>query len=178
MEQRIYPRITASFPITITPDLISETVDISETGLGFIFDKPLLLSKAAAKVDFSPKESIETEFKVIWNKQLVEKKGFRYGVCFIRLKEKDIGILRDVLIRKYIKPIVDNIEDSSIKQKVIEFWTKDCKKYMNQVDSLTKSIKKKKLPGEEQEIFFLEIHYYFSRSYFLSLLVYHEYQVI
>ena len=34
-------------------------------------------------------ESIETEFKVIWSKQLVQRKGFRYGVCFIRLKEKD-----------------------------------------------------------------------------------------
>lgn len=149
MEKRTYPRITASFPIRITPDIIGETVDISETGLGFILDKPLLLSKASAKIEFSPKESIETEFKVIWNKHLIEKKGLRYGACFIRLKEKDISILRDVSIRKYIKPIVDNIEDSSIKQKVIEFWTKDCEKYINQIDSLTKNIKKKAISLED-----------------------------
>ncbi len=145
MEQRIYPRINVSFPIKITPDIVSEAVDISEGGFSFILQKPLLLSKANVKIDFSEKESIETEFRVIWNKQLIEKNGFKYGACLIRLKNKDINVLRDILIRKHMEPLLEEIEDSSKRQKVLDFWMKDCKKYMEQCESLSQDIENKRI---------------------------------
>ena len=92
-ENRQFPRINATFPIHITPEFLGKTVDLSETGLRLVFDKPLLLSKAQAKIELSPEESIDTEFKVIWNKHLVSDGKFTYGACFVRLKEKDINIL-------------------------------------------------------------------------------------
>lgn len=144
-EKRAYPRITASFPVRITPDILGETVDISETGLGFVLEKPLLLSKATAKIELSPKESIDTEFKVIWNKHLVEKNGFRYGVCFIRLKEKDIDALRNILIQTSIEPFINDIKDAEKKQKTLTFWLKDFKKYMSDFDFLERDIKNKQI---------------------------------
>lgn len=145
MEQRIYPRINVSFPLKIMPNILGETADISETGLSFVLQKPLLLSRASARIELSPKESIETEFKIIWNKHLVEKNGFRYGACFIRLKEKDIGILRDMLIQTHIEAILNKIDNDEKRQKVLEFWTKDFKKYITDFNSVSRDIKNKKI---------------------------------
>ena len=96
-ENRQFPRISATFPIHITSEFLGKTVDLSEAGLKFILEKPLLLSKAKAKIELSPDEVIDTEFKVIWNKHLVNDGKFTYGACFVRLKEKDLNILRKVL---------------------------------------------------------------------------------
>lgn len=96
-EKRQFPRINAAFPIQITPEFLGQTMDFSEGGLRFALQKPLLLSKAKARIEISPEESIETEFKVIWAKHLVTDGKFCYGACFIRLKEKDLATLRKVL---------------------------------------------------------------------------------
>ena len=144
-EKRVYPRINVSFPIKITPDIIGQATDISQTGLGFILKKPILLSKAAAIIEVSPKQSIKTQFNVIWNKQLVVNKGFKYGTCFIRLKKKDISILRDILIRSTIDPILDAIDEPAVNKKVLEFWECDIKKYMDQLDLLAEAIKGEKI---------------------------------
>jgi len=93
-DKRLYPRVAVNFPVRIPPSFFAQSVDISETGLGFILDKPLLLSKAKAEIEISPGKTIETEFKVIWDKQLVESGKFRYGAAFIGLKEKDLELLR------------------------------------------------------------------------------------
>lgn len=104
-EKRQFPRVTANFPVRITPDFLGKTIDLSEGGLRFALQKPLLLTKAQVKIELSPEESIETEFKVVWNKHLIEKNKFVYGVCFIRLKEKDLGLLKKILERTNIEEI-------------------------------------------------------------------------
>lgn len=96
-EKRVFPRVTINFPIKLPPSFLTQTVDLSESGLGFMLDKPLLLSKAKAEIEISPSQKIEAEFKVIWSKQLAEFKRFKYGVAFIRLKKKDLNILRMIL---------------------------------------------------------------------------------
>lgn len=128
IEKRQFPRIIATLPIRITPEFLGETIDLSETGLKFVLQKPLLLSKAQAKIELSSEETIDTEFKVIWNKHLVQEGKFTYGVCFIRLKEKDIEILRKILSRckqldeKFVN-VTQNFRDylKSIKNKFDEF---------------------------------------------------------
>jgi len=130
-ERRQFPRITATLPIRITPDFLGETIDLSETGLRFILEKPLLLSKAQAKIELSAEESIDTEFKVIWNKHLVQEGKFTYGVCFIRLKEKDLSILKRILekskfLDKRFVKITQDFRDylKSIKTEFDEFDAK------------------------------------------------------
>jgi len=39
MDKRLFPRITGSFPIKITPEFIGQAVSLSESGLGFVLDK-------------------------------------------------------------------------------------------------------------------------------------------
>jgi len=94
LEKGQFPRIMAKLPIRITPEFLGEAVDLSETGLRLILDTPLFLSKSQGRMDILAKESVETEFKVIWNRQLVQENKFVYSVCFIRFKEKDSDVSR------------------------------------------------------------------------------------
>jgi len=149
MEKRIYPRVNVSFPIKIDSSIVGESVNISETGLSAVLDKPLLLSKAIAEVVLSPKESITTEVKIIWNKGLIEKKASKYGVCFIRLKESDLAALRSIWIHKAIEPTIDKISNAEIKKKVFNFFTLDCKKYVSQLDVLTSKMKDAEISLDE-----------------------------
>ncbi|MDD5504090.1 MAG: PilZ domain-containing protein [Candidatus Omnitrophica bacterium] len=145
MNKRLYPRIKTSFPLRINSNVFGKVIDISETGFGIAFEKPLLLSNAVADIELSPNESIKTEFKIIWSKHLIQKNGFRYGACFIRLKERDLDYLRGMCIRETIKPIIDEITCSDDKQTVSDFWTIHCKKYMSQLDSLVNDIQNNKI---------------------------------
>lgn len=138
IEKRLFPRIAATLPIYISPEFLGETVDLSETGLKFILQKPLLLSKARAKIELSPNEGIDTEFKVIWNKHLVQDGKFTYGACFIRLKEKDIENLRDAVVQSQLNTFVNDITDSHLKQEVEQYFIKDVKKYIAEVVRLSK----------------------------------------
>lgn len=97
LENRKFPRVALTFPIQITPDFIGETVNLSESGLRFVLEDPLLSSRAHARIELSAEESIETEFKVVWHKHLVQQGKFTYAVCFINIKEKDRAILQKVL---------------------------------------------------------------------------------
>ncbi|OGX08080.1 MAG: hypothetical protein A2Y06_02290 [Omnitrophica WOR_2 bacterium GWA2_37_7] len=142
-ENRQFPRINATFPIHITPEFLGKTVDLSETGLRLVFDKPLLLSKAQAKIELSPEESIDTEFKVIWNKHLVSDGKFTYGACFVRLKEKDINILGRVLERS-------KLLDERFDKVTAEFrdYLTSIKNKFNHFDA--------KGPSEKDEVSFIE----------------------
>jgi len=157
IEKRQFPRVSATFPVFIGPEFLGETVDISETGLKFILQKPLLLSKATAKIEFSPSEHIDTEFKVIWSKQLVQEDKFVYGVCFIRLKEKEVDNLRDLVINSQARNMLEKLDDQIIKDKILTFWQRDLKKYVAGVAKLSKKIDSDEIPKEEAEsnFFFL-----------------------
>lgn len=137
LENRQFPRIAATLPIYISPEFLGETVDFSETGFKFILQKPLLLSKARARIELSPNNGIETEFKVIWNKHLVQDGKFTYGACFIRLKEKDIEDLRGAVIQSQLNAFVNDIGDAEIKRVTEQYFNKDIKKYITEVARLS-----------------------------------------
>jgi translation elongation factor EF-1beta len=144
MENRFYPRIDASFPIQVTPSILGETRDISETGMSMIFKKPLLLTKAIAKIEFKNNINIETEFKIIWGKQLIEKNNMKYGVCFLRLEEKNLDKLRQLLISHYLVNVLRYIDKLEIKNAVKEFYVNDLYKYMKDFEDIEFGLKKNK----------------------------------
>jgi len=151
MDKREYPRVNVSFPIAIPPDVIGETVDISETGLGLIFQKPLLLSKTIAKIEISPRNVIEAEFKLIWNKRLIEKNGFKYGACLIRLKDKNIAILRNMLIQRHSEQVLSRISNAKFREQVMDFLMSDCKEYIGRFESISKSLADNRISKREAD---------------------------
>jgi len=149
LEKRQFPRIMAKLPIRVTPQFFGESIDLSETGLGFVLDKPLPLSKFQAKIEISPKETIETNFRVIWNKQLVEQKKFMYGVCFIRFKEKDLKILRKSLTTTYTHNLINGIKEIYKKEKVKEFWDLRFNSYLNDLSVLSSKMDNELITQED-----------------------------
>ncbi|MCM8771443.1 MAG: PilZ domain-containing protein [Candidatus Omnitrophica bacterium] len=156
-EKRQFPRVNVTFPIRITPEFLGETVDLSQGGLGFALEKPLLLSKVHAKIELSPEESIDTELKIIWNKRLIKEGRFTYGACFVRLGEKDLEMLGKVLISNQIKILIDNIEDKRIKDKVYNFFINYVREYLDRVTEINNLLIAKVIqPHEiEQKLSFL-----------------------
>jgi len=96
-EKRTSPRAIITLPIRITPDFIGETFNLSEMGVNFVLQESLPLSMGRIKIELSGEESLEAEFKTIWNKYLVKENKFIYGSRFRNLKEKDLKILRGIL---------------------------------------------------------------------------------
>jgi len=131
-EKRAFPRIIITLPVMITTDFIGETFNLSETGINFVFQKPLLSSIGQVKIELSEEEFIKTEFKVIWNKHLVKENKFIYGAHFRKLKEKDLKIFREILAKsKYLNERFINLINEfrnylkSIKTKLDEFDIKN-----------------------------------------------------
>jgi len=131
-EKRAFPRIIITLPVRITTDFIGETFNLSEIGVNFVFQKPLLSFIGQVKIELSEEEFIKTEFKVIWNKHLVKEDRFIYGARFRRLKDKDLKIFRTILAKskclneKFIN-LINEFRNylKSIKTKFDEFDTKN-----------------------------------------------------
>lgn len=148
LEKRQFPRIMAELPIRITPEFLGEAVDLSETGLRFVLDRPLFLSKSQGRMEILAKEPVETEFKVIWNRQLVQQNKFVYGVCFIRFTKKDLDALRHLLISQKVEKIIDKIENKNEKRKISDFWFIRFKKYMTDIFKLFQQVSDNKMSDE------------------------------
>ncbi|MCM8762985.1 MAG: PilZ domain-containing protein [Candidatus Omnitrophica bacterium] len=148
-EKRQFPRVNVTFPIRITPEFLGETVDLSQGGLGFALEKPLLLSKVHAKIELSPEESIDTELKIIWNKRLIKEGRFTYGACFVRLGEKDLEMLGKVLIKLYADSTLDKFDDAKIKEKIWSFWNKDFKEYLDKLIKLSNALDNREIDIEK-----------------------------
>jgi len=120
-EKRQFPRVTVKLPIRITPEFFGKVVDLSETGLRFVLDKPLPLSKSQAKIEISPKETIETAFKVIWDRRLVQQRKFTYGICFIRFKKRDLDVLKGALTKPKVKFISQPYNVPCVEMSGVDF---------------------------------------------------------
>jgi len=130
-EKRTSPRAIITLPVRIIPDFIGETFDLSEMGVNFVLREPLLLSMNRVRIELSGEESLETEFKIVWEKCLAKENKFIYGTSFRRLKERDLEILRGILanyeylnktfinlaneFRNYLKSIKTKLDDFDIK---------------------------------------------------------------
>ncbi|HTY44751.1 MAG TPA: PilZ domain-containing protein [Patescibacteria group bacterium] len=150
-DKRQFPRIEAAFPVRIEPDFIGETEDLSEAGLRLALENPLLLSQAKAKIELTPSEHIETTFRVIWNKRLVSKGQFTYGVCFIRFSQKNIEALRHLVIVNKIQPVLDAIKEKDAKDQVARFFLTEVKGYLGKAEELNKLLLNNKIKPKEIE---------------------------
>lgn len=153
LDKRQFSRIEAILPIYISPEFLGETVDLSETGISFILKKPLLLSKAQAKIKFASGENVDTEFKVIWSKYLVKDGKFTYGACFIRFKEKDLEIIRSILIKSSLNSLLQKVIDKKNQDLISAFWNDDLREYINKLAKMTKLLEQ----GEDKEPIYKEV---------------------
>jgi len=131
-EKRIFPRAIITLPIRIIPDFIGETFNLSEMGVNFVLREPLLLSTNRVRIELSGEESLEAEFKIVWEKYLARENKFIYGTHFRKLKEKDLEILRGILANyEYLNKTFINLTNEfrnylkSIKTKLDEFDIKN-----------------------------------------------------
>jgi DNA repair photolyase len=120
-EKRQFTRMMVELPIRITPEFFGKVVDLSENGLKLVLDRPLPLSRSEAKIEISPKETMETEFKVVWDKRLVQQRKFTYGICFIRFKEKDLDILKGALTKPKVKFISQPYNVPCVEMSGVDF---------------------------------------------------------
>lgn len=121
LEKRRFPRMMVELPIRITPEFFGKVVDLSENGLKLVLDRPLPLSRSEAKIEISPKETIETEFKVIWDKRLVQQRKFTYGICFIRFKKRDLDVLKGALTKPNVKFISQPYNVPCVEMSGVDF---------------------------------------------------------
>jgi len=135
-ELRVSPRAVSSFPLNIPPYFLAQGVDISKAGLGFVSDKPLLLPKIKAEIEFAPGKKIETELKIMWGQQLAESGKFRYGAALIRLKEKDLGLFDQLVINAHTGKFLENIKDNNVRLKAAHFWQVDFPRYISDLRSM------------------------------------------
>lgn len=149
-EKRTFPRAIIILPVRVTPNFIGETFNLCEIGVNFMFRERLLSSAGRVRIELSGEESMEAEFKIVWNKYLAKENKFIYGARFRRLKEKDLKILRGILANyEYLDETFVKLANEfrnylkSIKTKFDEFDTKN----LDEKDRIN-SIK-----AEEKEIF-------------------------
>ena len=109
MEKRTYPRAASVFPVelkfedtskNLVHSIKGETINLSETGLCIILDKPLpSLSQGSVYLDVSPRyPSFKIQAKVIWNDQQLGKNRFRCGLLFLDIDREKLKILKDILL--------------------------------------------------------------------------------
>lgn len=120
MEKRLYPRIASVFPVefkntinNISETSKGETVNLSETGLCIILNKPLpSLSKGFAQLNPSPKyPSFKANAKIIWSNQMLGKNKFRCGIQFLDIDREKLKILKNILL--------DHNKKSFIFEKIV-----------------------------------------------------------
>lgn len=138
VEKRQFPRVNAKLPLRIAGSLLGETLDLSESGIRFVIDRPLSPTETRAMIEVSPEDSIDTEFKIAWDRHLAEEDKFAYGVSFKGLEEDDIAILRRVLYRRKRFTAVSSIINT-LQANVEDFWYKKILRNMLSLSRLGKT---------------------------------------
>lgn len=112
IEKRKSARYNSALPVRIASEISGETVDLNETGISFLSEKPLLLSKMGIRIEFPFGDIIDTEINTIWNKR--KENRFIYGACFTKLDEKTSEILKKALSEIKVNAICQPFDTSSI----------------------------------------------------------------
>lgn len=112
IEKRRSVRYNSALPVRIASEISGETVDLNETGISFLSEKPLLLSKMGVRIEFPFGDIINTEIDTIWNKPRENK--FIHGACFTKLDEKTSEILKKALSEIKVNAICQPFNTSSI----------------------------------------------------------------
>jgi len=140
-DRREYPRIKAAIPITLDSEIIGKSSDISETGLGFISEKPILSSSPKVKIEFYPTNYIEATLNILWSNRLSNIDKFKYGAIFTSLNQEDIKCLRKFTIEATIKPFLDTLKDDENKSSIYNFFSNNIKDYITKIIEISKLIK-------------------------------------
>jgi len=151
VEKRQFPRVNAKLPLRIADGLLGETLDLSESGIRFVIDRALLPTETHARIEVSPEDSIDTEFKVAWDRPLAEEDKFAYGVSFLGLREIESAILREAILTIYESYILDRAKDDESKKEISIFFRKKFKKYFTEIVKLNRRIDHDEVSKEEAE---------------------------
>lgn len=120
VEKRKSIRYNYSLPIRIASEFSGETIDLNETGISFLPEEPLPLSKMRVSIELPFGDIMDTEINIIWNKRKENK--FSYGACFTKIDEKTSKILKKALSEIKVNAICQPFDASSIplSSKLIE----------------------------------------------------------
>ncbi|MDD5477553.1 MAG: radical SAM protein [Candidatus Omnitrophica bacterium] len=120
IEKRKSTRYNSVLPVRIASEVSGETINLNETGISFLSEKPLLLSKMGIRIEFPFGDIIDIEINTIWDKR--KENRFIYGACFTKLDEKTSEILQKALLEIKVNAICQPFDTSSIplSSKLIE----------------------------------------------------------
>jgi len=104
--KRMYPRVKASFPTrlklknvapTVPSTLWGKTTDLSEGGLAVILENPVQVSSLLTLSIDDSLDPVEALGQIAWIKPIVNNSGFRCGIRFSRLEQRDFSSLRKII---------------------------------------------------------------------------------
>lgn len=139
-DRRLFIRTALKLPVKVAPDFTGETVDLSETGLNFTTDKSLKSAKSRLTMEFPGKESVTTEFQVVWNRHLAGENKYNYGACFTRLGSNESELLRAAVIKNETQDIIRRVSDENIQTTLANFFTKDVKEFIGYLKDAQRNI--------------------------------------
>ena len=160
-ERRESPRITTEIPITIESTVDAglnsgKTTNISEAGIGFVLGQPLPFSTKVSLFLDIRSQQIQSPLQLAWSNK--DERGFLYGGRFANIKKDQLGILKEVLwlnedfITQQLRPIIKLLDSQpEIKEKVVDFFTKDAKNYVAQILAVKRN-KDRKSPYEQKRL--------------------------
>ena len=155
-EKRLAARIPIIFPVKVLPNILGETVDISENGICLELNKPLNSSMTVSIVlEFPFSLSLTANAEVAWTNPSSAEGRFKSGVNFLKLSKDECSIINEAiqrykildpyfvsltrtmrLILQQIKDHFDKYEQRYIsEEKQIEFIEKNKKKIFRIFDS-------------------------------------------
>jgi len=155
IERRFSPRIATNFPIRLSPSGIrSNVLNISETGICFDYEGPILSGDILLSMDlssFRSKQPIEISARVVWHKVLSENK-VRFGAKFSSLDRGKLTQIRDFIFDNFAKKASDVIEDNNdLKTKVQDFFNKDVRQFHENLSALVLEINAEKFNSKRIE---------------------------
>jgi len=143
-ERRSLPRTPAPFPTEVSPGIMGETVNLSETGLCLALEKPLIFSRIISfQINLPFSKPLESHGELIWTRDFAKNDRYLCGVQFLRLNDDKVSILREAIFKfKFL-----NTDFISLT-KNLRFSLLNLKKRFDQFDAANKR--------EEKRIKFVE----------------------
>ena len=127
-EKRAFPRGCTEFSVRIDSDFLGRGVDLSETGMSFVFNRSLLVSRVQVRIELSQSQLIDSNIRVVWKRYLFGEGKFQYGASFVDLEDENIRLLRNIVcssigIDQDFIEIAESFEGflKSVKNKFDEF---------------------------------------------------------
>ncbi|MBL7069310.1 MAG: PilZ domain-containing protein [Candidatus Omnitrophica bacterium] len=141
IERREYPRTNIELPVALGSGISCKTSDISESGIGFVSQKPIPLNVTRAKLIISEAVSIECDIDVVWNTKCTENNEYKYGACLKDIKPEDTALLRNTLIDVTIDKFAKTITDDSARSRFERFFLTEVDEYISKVIDITRRLK-------------------------------------